>query len=307
MPEQTKMQIKYIDNNFALPVWVLQYGYQKCDSLHSFGPAIRDHYLLHFIVSGKGTYRKENKEASINTANYEHVTPTILSSESSAKLAHGQTVYHLSQGDGFFIAPNNITVYTADEETPWEYYWIGINGAYAKSLLKKAGISKDNPCFKFEINDTFFSIFESFIKNPKTGYPRDLDVLGDFYKLLSNIANVENKNNPTLPSPQIYLESAVEYIRNNYAYNITVSKIASFIGIDRTYLYKIFVSNLSMSVEKYIIETRLENAQNLLTTTNYTILQIALSTGFNDVSHFSNSFKRKFGCPPTEYRKKKFI
>lgn len=297
------LQNVYLETNFKLPIWALQFGYQKCESLHTFGPAVRDHFLLHFIVNGSGIYIKQNKQYGTSDTTLKNVEPKIALPTSNISLNSSESRYLLSKGEGFFISPNNLTIYSADQDSPWEYYWIGVNGPYAKSVLESIGISKESPCFKFELNDNFFKIFDNILNNPKTGYARDLDISSEFYKLLSNIVGIENKNNSTFSSPEIYLNSAVQYIQNNYAYDITVSKIADFIGIDRTYLYKIFMTNLSMSVEKYIIDVRLQNAQNLLTTTNYTILQIALSTGFYDLSHFSNSFRKHFSMSPSEYRK----
>lgn len=67
---------------------VYNVGFQKCDALYQWGPGIRDHYLIHYIISGKGTYR-----------------------------VAGQT-YHLSGGDTFLVYPNTEVVYCADEQDP---------------------------------------------------------------------------------------------------------------------------------------------------------------------------------------------
>ena len=36
---------------------VYNVGFQRCDSLYQWGPGIRDHYLIHYIISGKGFYK----------------------------------------------------------------------------------------------------------------------------------------------------------------------------------------------------------------------------------------------------------
>ena len=75
----------------------VQSGYQKCIPGHFFGPAVRDHYLIHFVVSGKGIYRIGERE------------------------------YEVSEGEMFVIPPNEETFYQADKENPWSYIWIGFN------------------------------------------------------------------------------------------------------------------------------------------------------------------------------------
>jgi len=79
-------------------------GVEECASLHSFGPHIRRYYLIHYILSGKGTY------------------------------SVGGRTYNLSQGQFFLIYPDEITTYTADESEPWTYVWVGFTGALAKRL-----------------------------------------------------------------------------------------------------------------------------------------------------------------------------
>lgn len=80
------------------------FGYQDCGPLHSFGPAIRNYYLIHYIEKGTGTFKNE----------------------------HGE--YKLKAGDAFLIRPGEVTVYTADAKNPWSYIWIGFTGDMASGF-----------------------------------------------------------------------------------------------------------------------------------------------------------------------------
>ena len=77
------------------------FGYQKCEPSHTFGPAIRDYYLVHYIEKGTGTFKNAHSE------------------------------YKLKSGDAFLIRPDEVTVYTADEKNPWSYIWVGFTGDMA--------------------------------------------------------------------------------------------------------------------------------------------------------------------------------
>ena len=79
-------------------------GYEKCDPSHSFGPAIRTHYLIHYVVKGSGRFHENGR------------------------------VHSLHAGDLFLILPGQITYYEADRETPWEYCWVGFDGYEAASI-----------------------------------------------------------------------------------------------------------------------------------------------------------------------------
>lgn len=73
----------------------VQFGYEKCESSHSFGPAIRTHWLLHYVVSGSGYFKIKNRE------------------------------YYVTGGSMFVIPPFVETYYEADKCDPWEYIWVG--------------------------------------------------------------------------------------------------------------------------------------------------------------------------------------
>ncbi len=74
------------------------FGYEDCAPSHSFGPAIRSYYLIHYIEKGTGVFKNEHSE------------------------------YRLKAGDAFLIRPGEVTTYIADSKNPWEYIWIGFTG-----------------------------------------------------------------------------------------------------------------------------------------------------------------------------------
>ena len=74
-------------------------GEEKCASGHSFGPYIREHYLLHFCLSGKGVLQDKSGEHTVKA------------------------------GEFFIIRPGEVTLYTADREDPWHYVWFAFRGS----------------------------------------------------------------------------------------------------------------------------------------------------------------------------------
>ena len=83
-----------IEGNFS-DINPVQFGYEKCKSAHFYGPAVRTHWLIHFVVSGSGIFKI------------------------------GEKVYNVSKGEMFVIPPYVETYYAADNKKPWEYIWIG--------------------------------------------------------------------------------------------------------------------------------------------------------------------------------------
>ena len=84
------------DKRYA-PINPILFGRERCAPSHAFGPAKRTHWLLHFVVSGKGLFETERGR------------------------------YTLQSGDMFVIAPLEQTYYRADDTHPWEYIWLGFS------------------------------------------------------------------------------------------------------------------------------------------------------------------------------------
>jgi len=83
--------IEEISYNDVVP---MLFGYENCKSGHSFGPALREYWLIHYVESGFGTFAK------------------------------GSTTYRVEPGQMFIIRPFEVTLYTADKEQPWTYHWV---------------------------------------------------------------------------------------------------------------------------------------------------------------------------------------
>lgn len=76
-------------------------GHEVCEKNHKYGPHIRDYYLLHFCLNGKGVLIDKFGNHTIQ------------------------------QGELFIIRPRETTTYLADGNTPWEYSWVAFGGELA--------------------------------------------------------------------------------------------------------------------------------------------------------------------------------
>lgn len=91
---------------------VLFAGEHECDKGYSFGPYIREHYLIHFCISGKGIIVDKYGE------------------------------HKVSRGELFIIRPGEVTTYTADAREPWHYLWIAFSGSIGERLLDIKTVNK---------------------------------------------------------------------------------------------------------------------------------------------------------------------
>ena len=90
-----------------------------------------------------------------------------------------------------------------------------------------------------------------------------------------------------------------------YQTDMSLSEFAKTYQKNEKYIGRLSKQEVGMSYAEYAIEQRLSHAKKLISKGNGRIIDIALECGFNNISYFNRSFKKKFGMSPTAYRAKK--
>lgn len=262
----------------AIPVFQDLYlctaGKSVCRPDHSFGPDVRINYLIHYILSGKGVY--ETNE--------------------------GQ--YDLSKSQGFLIEPGHTTRYCADHEQPWTYIWVGFNGTLASALLNSLGLSQKHPVFSCQESRLLEEIADRLLLPAQSDSQLSLNqhaLLLSFFHVLAR----QPLSTPPSSDPRTnyHIERALEFVRANYFRQIHVSDIAAHLGISRFHLHNLFVNILGQTPQEYIAAFCLGRAREFLTTTNYSVSEIALLCGYSNSDVFAKAFKRKYLASPSRYRR----
>ena len=271
MPSTYKQSFKqnYTDN---VERSIFNCGLQICERGYTWGPGVRDHYLIHYVVDGKGTYTVNN------------------------------TVYELRAGDIFLAKPSQLITYSADKEEPWEYYWVGFNGACANKLVLQLPFREDMPthhCKNAErVKKALFNIFLSRGPEPRN----ETLMVGYLYLFIAELMQEAMDLEPHASnSSSQYVINAIKYIQFNYSHDISIDDIAKAVGVSRSHLYRVFMSNVGQSPIDYLTSYRISEACFLLKNSQLSIAEIAVSVGFFDQFYFSRVFKKSKGVPPSKY------
>ncbi|NEW00635.1 AraC family transcriptional regulator [Bacillus megaterium] len=263
----------HANNNLDLNLYTC--GREVCSKNHSYGPAIRSGYMIHYIIRGKGIYTVKG------------------------------ITYSLTKGDAFLIEPNTLIYYEADKEDPWEYSWIGFNGVKAMEYISRSNISINHPVFHCQSDNRFFKTIDSMIQISSLESNKDLLLTSKLYEFLYLLNKVyPNNNQNSEVKQQKYIEEALLFIEQNYAASITIQDVAKHISIDRSYLHRLFRKYVKKSPQIYLLNLRMEKASILLKRTNYKIGVIARSVGYRDVLLFTRTYKKYNNMTPSQFRKK---
>jgi AraC-like DNA-binding protein len=98
------------------------------------------------------------------------------------------------------------------------------------------------------------------------------------------------------------LQRIRDYIEEHPAENIELETLAEIAGLSKWHFARAFKQSVGTPPHFYLIQRRLERAQELLSETDLSLGQIALKSGFSDQSHFSRRFRMFVGVTPRSFR-----
>ena len=252
---------------------VYNVGRQQCTPGYKWGPGVRDHFLIHYITGGKGTYTVGDRERP------------------------------LSAGDMFIVFPGMEISYQADQEDPWSYEWVGFNGSDARALLNASDFAPDRLvmekiAYGDRLHRSLCAVYDSY----GSEFYNTVAMTGHLYGLLALLAEKAEFVDPVRDRDAEIVRRAIAFIDSRYSYTISIEDVAHFVGVSRSTLCRMFIRYLEISPKEYLERYRIRKASALLRTTDLTVGSIATSVGYDNGLYFSKAFRRMTGQSPTECR-----
>ncbi len=244
----------------------IQAGWEKCEPGHSFGPALRPFVLLHYVVSGHGTFYTEEK------------------------------AYPVSPGQIFVIRPGETTFYRASETDPWYYIWVGFElGLPLPKVLARDVLTLPEA----------EPLFSGICKLSRLQEGKEASLCGKIWELFSLLEQAGAESRLASHTPEICVNKARTYLETEYMREISIADLAKQLHLDRSYFSKLFKKATGKSPQRYLTDLRLEKAAELLFEYGKTPGEAASASGYPDVFSFSRMFKRRYGICPSEYRNRR--
>lgn len=246
-------------------------GIQKCQSSYSWGPGVRDHFLLHYVISGQGVYQ-----------------------------VHG-TIYALKAGQMFLAFPNQNIFYQSDAADPWEYCWVGFRGTDAALLLDQTDLSPEHPVWTAGDEAVYKQMMQIYQSQGSLLHQTTF-MTGALYQLLSILIH-GRRSARRRSAAASYVSRACDFIAGHYALPIGVEDVAAHVGLSRSRLYRAFQREIHLSPAQYITHFRIRQACALLSRQDLSVKAVAQSVGFENQLYFSRRFHEIMAMSPSEYRR----
>ena len=124
--------------------------------------------------------------------------------------------------------------------------------------------------------------------------------LNNYWKMIGMISDDREKD--ALTGNGMIL-NVIEFIRQNYHKEISLSDAAELVGITPEYLSKLFTKEMGINFCTFLGEFRVSIAKKLLATGSYKIYEVAEMVGYKDTKYFNKVFRSIMGVSPSDYRK----
>lgn len=144
-------------------------GRQNCKPGEAVGPAVREHYLMHYCLSGRGVYRAQGVK------------------------------YEIGPGEGFLILPGELTSYQADDQEPWDHIWVGFTGSRAAEYLRSCGLGQDRRTFQCAQSQQLEACVAAMLEFDTAGAGNELLLLGGALRIFRLDRSIGPKHGAAQP------------------------------------------------------------------------------------------------------------
>lgn len=275
----------------------------------------RQHYVFEKLFTFKlkprliyiGDYKRINVEEEKHFHEYCEI---ILVTEGHAIIEINGYDYEVKKGDVVVYNPYDIHSEKSINSKSFEFVFFAIDKFEIKNLKKNCLVPDD--CKRIYSTGESYDMLHLILNRMLTEIDEKKRYYGEILKELSRTALMyiirviladEHPINPYYTDNTLNL--ALEYIENNISGDLSLDTIAANCFVSKYYLSHLFAGYKNMSIGRYVLECRINNAKDLLVATDKKVAEIGEMVGFNDSGYFCKVFKKEAGCTPLEYRKAK--
>ena len=106
-------------------------------------------------------------------------------------------------------------------------------------------------------------------------------------------------------SNQLIIDNTITFVENNLDETLDLEVLARYNHYSKFHFHRLFVCEMGTSVIKYIRRRRIVRSTSMLQSTDISVTEVALISGFTNIDTYIRSFKKHYGVTPIEYRKLK--
>ena len=203
-------------NENFLDLQLFQFGWEQCAPLHSFGPFVRNHFLFHYVISGRGYLDADGPDSVTRR-------------------------YNLEPNQGFLICPGLVNTYFADQHDPWKYVWLEFDGLRAAQYLNAAGLNAAQPIYQPKAPAMAQPVEEAMLYIANHTKASTLNLIGHLCLFLDALIQSSSTRQEVWGGrlQDFYIQEAVVFMERNYQRELSVEEVADACKLNRSYFSKL--------------------------------------------------------------------
>jgi AraC-like DNA-binding protein len=204
-------------------------------------------------------------------------------------------------GNAFLLFPGVWHRYRPLLSVGWDSYWVVFNGLEARLWARYRFVSPEEPVLNTGLDDLLMHSYRTMLDRLRTtplGFEQLL-AANVMEILAAALAAVRARGMGGMHELVCKAKSLLESRGDEIP---TVEHLALSLGLSGSRFHRVFRKHTGLSPYQYYLQMRMERAKRMLHETKMGVKQIAATLAFESSSHFSRTFKRKTGTPPSRWR-----
>ena len=199
-------------------------------------------------------------------------------------------------GDSYFLHAGKDHHYYSDREDPWKKHFVNVSGKLVDSLAEGYGVSGTTLFEGLDLGGELKQIAEIAKRGEMDNTPELIAILNEiFMKMHASI-----KKDDELSRLGAEMK---DFLNTQVTSKFHMELLCKHISKSESQTIRLFKKIFGITPYTYVLNKKISFAKKLLIDTNLSVKEIATKLCFSDEYYFSNIFKEKVGCPPSQYRR----
>ena len=199
-------------------------------------------------------------------------------------------------GDSYLLQANKSHFYYSNRETPWKKHFINISGKLAQSLIDGYGLSSTSHFEGLDLSKELGEIIEIAKKE-------DIDRTAELIAILNEIFLKMHASIKKTDEISTLGEQMKDFLNTQITSKFHIELLCKHISRSESQTIRLFKRIFGITPYTYVLGQKIGFAKKLLIDTNLSVKEISTKLCFSDEYYFSNIFKEKAGCTPSQFRK----
>lgn len=222
------------------------------------------------------------------------------------KIQAGEQTLTIRPGEAFIVkVPSDHCYYLPAESSEWEFLFITLEGSKAEEcwdyLIDQFGLHitlEDAAPLIFLLQKIYQFAVKEGIEDTFTSSAHAYEFMMGLYRFAKGLDHVKTE----IPED---IRTAIQFMTAHYHEPLSLDEIADHARLSKYYFTNKFQKHMKTTPIQFLTKMRMQKAMELLTTTNKTLHEIAVETGYDNSNYFSKVFKKMIGMSADSFRKDK--